>query len=64
MRKILTRYHPHIFALIGTGASLIMLLKYGEPKLNDVRQFLSMIVDISAIAVGFLGATMSIMLAI
>lgn len=64
MRKIMTRYYPYILSLIGTCVSLILSLKYGEPKLTDVRQFLSMIVDISAIAVGFLGATMSIMLTI
>lgn len=63
VKKILIQY-PIILGLIASIVSLILLRKFGEPALDEIRQFLSMIVDVSAIAVGFLAATMSILLSI
>lgn len=48
VKKILIQY-PIILGLIASIVSLILLRKFGEPALDQIRQFLSMIVDVSAI---------------
>lgn len=64
MRNFLAKYYPVLLGVIASAISAYPLARYNEPHFQDLKQFLSMMVDVSAISVGFLGAAMSIMLSI